>query len=487
MQVSVVEKGKVESMQAYAPVSLKPFHVFVDDEDRIVLINPEEMLASEIDEGTAKFLKTFSQTVNAVPSAADRQAFDDLQLIWHEPESLRAQKPKPVTVNSLSLFVTQECNFRCSYCYGDGGSYGTGGEMDQETAFQTVEWLIAQAEDEPVLTVHFFGGEPFLKFKLMQEVVDYCYKRGAEAEKEFKFEVTTNGSLVDEEQRAFLKKHKVKTFVSFDGTKELQDKQRPLKGGKGSYDMTAPKVKKIVEEIPSAIGRSMGIGQSDGFVAHKALRKLGFTHSLHTVNSPSLFGNGSELPTRDFTGIFNNIESEAYDIRRSIRERDTEKLRHLSKGMMFKHVEQFTAHRKRHFICNAGRSYVGVSSAGNVFLCHRLVGADEFKLGDVFDGDLERDNYQVSPVNIQENCKTCHAKYICSGGCYHDNKGISGSAFQADESMCPYTQRAAELAAMVSSGLSEADTEYLCEEKFMTMDSSDVIEDCKKSESRAQG
>jgi len=324
--------------------------------------------------------------------------------------------------------------------------------------------LIEQSGAHETLTVHFFGGEPLLRYDLVKDVVAYCNRRGEAHGKTFKYEMTTNGSLLDDERIEFLRVNEFKVFVSFDGAK--QDEQRPLKviNGESSFDTTAPKLEKLLEALPETVCRTIVVGDLDIGQAQADLRDLGFKNMLFTPNSPSLFGNDTDVEKTSADRLFDmqTVEDEADAVWQLIEARDTEGLVAFKRfGFFMPNVEQFLYHKKREFMCSAGRSYAAVSSDGDVFLCHRFVGTSDQKLGDIFGGELARDDFQTSPVDRNPICRSCHAKYICSGGCYHDNAGKTGSLIQPDTERCGVTQRIAELAAAQACLLTEEETAYL--------------------------
>jgi uncharacterized protein len=259
-------------MKGYA-MSLNPHHVFRHGGE-LCLIDVEGMAAHVVDdEATAAAL----ETLDAAPSVAiapevigDYERLGLLPLRGPTPQKTR--KPEPVPVSSITLFVTQECNMRCTYCYGDGGEYGSCGDMSQDTAFAAVDWLVAKSGRTKQVRICFFGGEPLLNLRLIEQVVPYARKRAEQAGKEVGFGITTNASLLDDEQIEFLRKHEIKPYVSFDGPKEIQDRQRPFKNGKGSYDAVVGRIRELMKVLPQAECRVTLVGDSDVAEIESALK-----------------------------------------------------------------------------------------------------------------------------------------------------------------------------------------------------------------------
>lgn len=451
---------------------IKPYHTFRHDDDDICLINPEKMTAINIDESTAALLELVPKDLGSAAIPEAESALEKLGLIDKE-ERLGREKTsaKAASVVNIALLVTQQCNLRCIYCYGNGGGYGSGGEMNRKTAYRAVDWLIEQSKDIRKLGITFFGGEPLLNFSLMKEVVHYALKRGNESGKEFEFNITTNASLLDDEKIVFFKEYKINPLVSFDGPKEIQDTQRPFKNGKGSYELTLSKIKQLLEGLPKSACRAIIVGATSPVVVDNALREIGFGARHLGLVSPSLFGeeNDSHVAERDFTEMLSWAQAMSRELRAGIKERDTERLNNLKgSGTLGGFVEQFVNSQKRYFPCSAGRDFVGVSCSGNIYLCHRFVGIEGQRLGDIYNGDLKREIYQVSPLRSREKCANCFAKYLCGGGCYHDNLGTTGSVFEADEGLCAHIRRLTELAAAICCRLSEDDKAYLVKEKIIS-------------------
>ena len=367
-------------------------------------------------------------------------------------------------IRSIALLVTQNCNLACTYCYGNKGTYGSSGHMNSETARKAIDWLIEQSGELRNPGVVFFGGEPLLNFALMKEVVAYARKRGGESGKAFEFSVATNASLLSDEIITFLKENEITPVVSFDGCKEAQDSQRPFKGGRGSYDVVAPKIRKLLETFPGATARATLTGQRSPREVTVALNEIGFRSTQLTVASPSLFDAEDERKEEEngSRNIAHEMDSESQELLANIRSRNTDTLRRQKDNCEL--VSQLTAllnKERKYFGCGAGRAYVGVSNSGEVFLCHRFVGIREYRLGTVFDDTLERDKYLKSPIKNVEECRSCFARYNCGGGCYHENVGASGAVNKPSRSWCRVMRRSVELATYISGQLTDDDKDYL--------------------------
>ncbi len=145
-----------------------------------------------------------------------------------EGESGESRKKAEYPVTGIALFLAQECNMRCVYCYGDAGQYAGKGMMSDETAYRAVDWLMANAKNEENVGIDFFGGEPLLNFPLMKKVVPCAREKAAEKGKQVTFGISTNGSLLTDEIISFLKEEKIAPQIGFDGPPEYQNRQRPF-------------------------------------------------------------------------------------------------------------------------------------------------------------------------------------------------------------------------------------------------------------------
>ncbi|MBN1330966.1 MAG: SPASM domain-containing protein [Candidatus Heimdallarchaeota archaeon] len=368
---------------------------------------------------------------------------------------------------NITLNVIQECNLNCIYCYGDKGKYGLGGKMPLNTAFKTVDWLIQQSKNKEDLSIGFFGGEPMLNFELIKKVVKYSTEQGKLKGKKFEYSINTNGTLLNKDAIFFFKKHKVKILVSLDGDKVIQDGQRPFKNGKGSYDIIKENVRRLLKEIPGASCRATIVGDMCIENIDKALKEVGFNKSHINFVSPTLFNDKNNLPTRNLKIMVDAIEKEVYELLESIKKKNIPKITTLKdSGQVLSIVAQFINSQSRLFPCGAGRGYVAISTDGGVYLCHRFVGDEYHKLGTIF-SNIEKSKYLKSPIKREGKCLTCFSKYICGGGCYHDNLSNTGSIFEGSNDSCNFIRKVVEYGAYVASELTIYDKIFLVEAKII--------------------
>jgi len=450
---------------------IKPCHVF-EHQGRQYVINIEKMSAAIIDDETAGLIEELTSDSAAAPDCHNEERLKKLDLLKEGGE----QSPKagieqePIPLVSMCLFLTQSCNLKCVYCYGEGGKYGTGGSMDEKTAFQAVDWMLEQSGRIKKLHIGFFGGEPFLKFPLMKAVVEYARKRASEAGKDVAFHGTTNATLLDDEIIAFLKEHDITFMVSFDGTKELQDRQRPYADGIGSYDSTVPKIEKLLAAMPKTHGHAIIVGSTDPQTVKDALMEIGFSYMSLMPVSRSLFAGEPDqaLQARDTRHLIQEMEEEGEKWITFTRGRDNEALKTLrARGALYNGIISLLHNSRRHHACGAGLTDAAVSCSGDVYLCHRFVGREEYKLGTIFEKELKREEYRKSPVKENNLCTACFARYYCAGGCKHDNVGACGSISKPSEDICRLRCRQLELAAAVVCRLDSGDRAFLVDQEII--------------------
>lgn len=447
--------------------AVKPYHLFRHAGGWHV-IDIEGMRAAAVDEATADFLANPDGGSPLVSLAAERLAELGLLPVDEEQAATAAKeiKPDPMPVVNIALFLTQSCNLRCVYCYGGGGGYGSGGDMAEKTAFQAVDWLLDQAGKIKKLHIGFFGGEPFLNFPLMKAVAEYAKQKAREMGKEVAFHTTTNATLLDDEKIDFIKKYRLEVLVSFDGTKELQDAQRPYADGQGSYDAALPGIKKLLAALPETPGHAVITGDTDPEAVKDALREIGFAQFSVMPASRSLFaGPDGVRGERNFQKLLLALEEEVEVWLRLTASRYGGALQGLKdKSGLYPSLTALLHNSKRRHGCGAGRGLVGVSVSGDIYLCHRFVGREEYKLGSVFVPGLAREEYLASQLERTGECSACFARYYCGGGCKHDNAGACGSAFVPSRDMCRLRRRELELAAAVVCQLSSGDRAFLTEQ-----------------------
>ncbi|RKD28026.1 uncharacterized protein SAMN02745883_00432 [Caminicella sporogenes DSM 14501] len=325
---------------------------------------------------------------------------------------------KPV-IKALCLHVAHDCNIRCKYCFASQGDFkGDRSLMSEEIGKKALDFLIENSGNRRNLEVDFFGGEPLMNFEVVKKLVEYGRKREKEANKRFRFTITTNGVLLDDDIIDYINENMYNVVLSIDGRKEVNDKMRCTINGGGTYDIIIPKFKKLVEKRKdkSYFVRGTFTKYNIDFakdVLH--LADLGFKHtSVEPVVAEP--GVGYELTEDDLPEIFSQYENLA----REIIKREKE-----GKGFNFFHfmidLNQGPCVIKRLVGCGAGSEYLAITPEGDIYPCHQFVGNEEFKMGNVNEGIVNKEigkKFNNAHVYNKEKCSECWAKFYCSGGCH---------------------------------------------------------------------
>lgn len=390
-------------------------------------------------------------TDTAVPAGPDEGASGD--------GSARASE---TGIGSIALLVAQECNMSCVYCYGQGGGYGEGGMMSEETAFKAVDWLMKNSKKTEQVNVSFFGGEPLLNFPLIRKVVAYAKNTAREKGKRVTFGITTNATLLTDEIISFLSTEKINPLVSFDGPPEVQNRQRPFKDGSGSYDTVRANIRKLREAYPRLAARAIAYGDADPLAIETGMREVGLTSCSVGPSSPVILGmpKGTTPPA----GGAERANGPMIALRRKEGE-------HLLRAVQDRRVEDngiagllhtLVSRKKRYYGCGVGKGMAGISVSGEIYPCHRFVGLEDVKMGHI---DIDRpeglNGYHRAAVLNIPGCRSCWARYFCGGGCFYHNKAQTGEMHRPGSSFCEEMKATVEIAISVCLQMDEGDREFL--------------------------
>jgi len=335
------------------------------------------------------------------------------------------------TVKALCLHVSHTCNLTCDYCFAQAGKYhGAEALMPFEVGRRALEFLLENSGGRRNLEVDFFGGEPLMNWQVVKDLVAYARSKEQELGKKFRFTLTTNGVLVDDEVIDFANREMSNVVLSLDGRKEIHDRLRRTVNQKGSYDLVVPKFQRFAQ------ARGEKNYYMRGTFTHfnpdftrdlYHMADLGF-HSLSM--EPVVCAPDSEyaLTPRDIELVKNEYEKLALEMARRRRSPDEFSFYHYNLDL--KHGPCI---HKRAAGCGSGRDYLAVTPAGELYPCHQFVGEPEFCMGDVWRGITRpdiREEFSSCTLNDRPECRECWAKYYCAGGCaanaYHASGSIKG-------------------------------------------------------------
>lgn len=337
---------------------------------------------------------------------------------------------KKSVVKALCLHIAHDCNLRCKYCFADTGEFhGKRSMMSSEVGKKAIDFVIANSGSRKNIEIDYFGGEPLMNFGVVKEITEYAKEQGKIHDKNFRFTITTNGILLNDEVKDYINKNMSNVVLSLDGKKETNDRMRYRVDGSGSYDSIVPKFIDLAESRNQDNYYVRGTFTSKNLhfsedVLHMA--DLGFKQtSVEPVVAPET--EDYALKKEHIPTVFAEYEKLAEEYVKRRKE---------GKGFNFFHfmvdLQQGPCVIKRLSGCGAGHEYLAVTPDGDIYPCHQFVGNEDFKMGSVFDGKLNEDirsGFEKSNVYTKDKCKDCFAKFYCSGGCsanaYNFNKDIN--------------------------------------------------------------
>ncbi len=371
-------------------------------------------------------------------------------------EYITGFEKRPTVIKALCLHIAHDCNLSCRYCFaGEGEYHGKRALMDLETGKRALDFLVEHSGNRTNLEVDFFGGEPTLNFDVVKELVSYGRSLEGPKNKKFRFTLTTNGILFDDDMLEFVNREMSNLVLSIDGRKEVNDRMRPLRGGQGSYDRIVTKYQKIAESrnqtdyyVRGTFTRYNKDFAED--VLH--LADLGFKQiSVEPVVAPP------DAPYALREEDIPELLSEYDRLARQMLKRQKE-----GKGFNFFHfmidLQGGPCVAKRLSGCGSGSEYLAVTPWGDLYPCHQFVGNEEFLLGNVTEGILRPDlveRFKALNVYAKKECRDCFARFYCSGGCAANSYNSCGRIDGTYEIGCRLQKKRIECAIMMKAAQAE--------------------------------
>ena len=366
-------------------------------------------------------------------------------------------KQRSTVVKALCLHIAHDCNLACRYCFAEEGEYkGDRSLMSAEVGKKALDFLIKNSGNRINLEVDFFGGEPLMNFDVVKEIVSYGRELEKTHHKKFRFTMTTNGVLLNDDIMEFLNKEMSNVVLSIDGRKEVHDHMRPTQNGKGSYDLILPKFQKFAKMRGDKSYYVRGTFTRNNLdfckdVLHMA--DLGFDEiSIEPVVAED--GESYAIREEDLPVIF-----EQYDLlAKEMIKREKE-----GNGFTFFHfmidLTGGPCVAKRLSGCGSGTEYLAVTPWGDLYPCHQFVGEEDFLLGNVYDGVKRMDlvnEFKGCNVYTKEKCKKCFARFYCSGGRAANSYKFHGTLNDAYDIGCEMERKRVECALMIKAALAES-------------------------------
>ena len=376
--------------------------------------------------------------------------FSDGDINADEYERLAENSP----VKAMCLNVAHDCNLRCKYCFASTGDFGGGRKlMPLEVAKKAIDFLIENSGKRRNLEVDFFGGEPLLNFDVVKKTVEYAKNSEKSNNKNFRFTITTNGVLLDDEKIEYINHHMNNVVLSLDGRREVNDRVRRRVDGNGSYDLILPKFLKLVE----------GRKDKDYYVRGTFTKyNLDFLKDVLHINDcgfdqisvePVVCDSNCEyaITEEDLPKIFEQYELLANKI--------VEKKKAGQKINFFHFMidlNQGPCLIKRLKGCGCGNEYVAISPEGWIYPCHQFMGVEKWKMGNVVENKLDqkiKKDFSKTTIFHKEECKNCWAKFYCSGGCTANNHQYAGNILKPYKISCQMEKKRIECAIMIKAAL----------------------------------
>ncbi|MBO4452746.1 MAG: thioether cross-link-forming SCIFF peptide maturase, partial [Clostridia bacterium] len=348
-----------------------------------------------------------------------------------EPIAGELKRRSGGVIKALCLHIAHTCNLNCEYCFASQGKYhGERALMSFETAKRAMDFLVENSGTRRNLEVDFFGGEPLMNFEVVKKTVEYARSIEKDKGKNFRFTLTTNGMLIDDDVIGFANRECSNVVLSLDGRREIHDRYRVDYAGNGSWEKIVPKFRKLVKarEGKNYYMRGTFTHANPDFVNDiKVMLDLGFTElSMEPVVAAP--GDKAALTDEDIEIVKKQYEELA-----------TLMLERKKEGRPFTFYHYMIDLRggpciyKRISGCGSGTEYMAVTPWGDLYPCHQFVGEEKFLIGNVFEGiknECVRDEFAACNVYTREECRNCWAKLYCSGGCaanaYHSCGSVNG-------------------------------------------------------------
>ena len=369
----------------------------------------------------------------------------------YEPVAGRFKERSGGVIKALCLHVAHTCNLNCSYCFASQGKYnGERAVMSFEVGRQALDFLVAHSGSRRNLEVDFFGGEPLMNFQVVKDLVAYARSIEKEARKNFRFTLTTNGMLIDDDVIDFCNREMSNVVLSLDGRKEVHDRFRVDYAGNGSWERIVPRFQKLVEARGGKNYYMRGTfthNNPDFLEDIRQMLDLGFTElSMEpVVCAPD---DPSALTEEDREIVMRQYE----ELAELMLERDRE-----GRPFTFYHymldLTGGPCIYKRISGCGSGTEYMAVTPWGDLYPCHQFVGDEKFRLGDIWNGlDNPEVQGEFAACNVYQKpaCRDCWARLYCAGGCAANAYHATGTITGVYEAGCELFRKRMECAIMLA-------------------------------------
>lgn len=367
-----------------------------------------------------------------------------------------AQMKQQPVVKALCLHVAHDCNLRCAYCFaGTGAFHGGRSLMDAQTGRAAIDFVIRSSGVRRNIEIDFFGGEPLMNLDVVRDIVAYANEQGAKHEKNFRFTITTNGMLLDQETRDFFNQTMSNVVLSIDGRREINDRVRKSLDGKSVYDTIVPQFLALAQEREQQnyfvrgtfTGLNLDFSKDVLHLADLGFEQISVEPVVEAPESPRA------IREEDLPLVFAEYEKLAEEYVKRRQGKNPFSFFHF-------HIDLTGGPcvLKRIAGCGAGHEYLAVTPDGSLYPCHQLVGEKEFYMGNVKDGLTEldlRDRFRASNIYTKQGCSDCWARFYCSGGCHANAYHFNGDMDKPYTLACEMQKKRIECAIAIEMALQE--------------------------------
>ena len=353
-------------------------------------------------------------------------------------------------VKAMCLNIAHDCNLRCKYCFASTGDFGKGRKlMSFETGKKAIDFMLEKSLDRKNLELDFFGGEPLMNFEVVKQIVEYARSREAEFDKKFRFTITTNGLLLDDDKIDFINKEMSNVVLSVDGRKSVNDYMRKRVDGSGCYDKIMPAFKKLVSLRGDKEYYVRGTFTKNNLDFADDVFDL-YNNGFDQISVEPVVCEATEdyaITEKELPTIFKEYENLAERILENERKGEKFNFFHFMLDL-----DQGPCAIKRLRGCGCGNDYVAVTPDGDIYPCHQFVGIEEFKMGNIDEGTFNNEiksYFSKTHVYTKPECKKCWAKFYCSGGCNANNFQYAGDVHNVHKLSCQLMKKRLECAIML--------------------------------------
>ena len=446
----MIHKYKLGGYNSVLDVNSGGVHV-VDELTYDLLDNVEPPFAEECPEKVVEKLMRFYDREDILSCYREIVELYEQKILFSPDDYEKfAALSVAAPVKAMCLLVAMDCNLRCDYCFAGTGDYCLGRKvMSFDVGKKALDFLLENSGTRDHLEVDFFGGEPLLNWKVVKQLVEYGRSKEEEYGKKFRFTLTTNGTLLDDEKTEFINREMQNVVLSIDGRKEVTDRMRHRLDGKSTYEMIVPKFLDLArkrgdkEYYVRGTFTKYNLDFSDD-IFH--LHDIGFDQ----ISVEPVVGNHDEpysITEKELPKVFSEYER----LTDRILENDKNG-KHFNFFHFMIDLDQGPCAIKRLRGCGCGNDYVAITPDGDIYPCHQFVGKTEYHMGNILTGEFNKEikkTFAKTHIYNKPDCKVCWARFYCSGGCSANNYEYMGDIAKAHKISCEIEKKRLECAIMV--------------------------------------